>query len=245
MPISRRGFLALVGTGLLAPPVSPASRISRARYLSARAGAGGDWLVSGFDADGAVAFDLPIPGRGHAVTAQPGSRIAVLVARRPGRFLAIIDLQDSRLEREVEAAPGRHFCGHGVFSRDGGRFYTTENDFERGRGVIGVRDAADGYRQVAEFPSYGIGPHELLLGRDGRTLIVANGGILTHPDRGRVKLNLDTMSSSLACLSTATGKLLAEHRLPTELHHLEVNGRFRRQHRGGRWLRRGSRCGSW
>jgi hypothetical protein len=136
--------------------------------------------------------------------------------------LAIIDLKHGREERQVEAAAGRHFCGHGVFSRDGRLFYTTENDFEAGRGVIGVRDATAGYRQVSEFPSHGIGPHELLLGGDGRTLVVASGGILTHPDTGRTKLNPDTMSPSLAYLSAGTGELLAKNRLPEALHQLSI-----------------------
>ncbi|MGB5832544.1 MAG: DUF1513 domain-containing protein, partial [Thiohalocapsa sp.] len=150
MQSSRREFLALIGLSLMTPRVSAVEPRSRAHYLSARAGADGDWFVSGFDVEGAVAFDLPIPGRGHAVTACPSRPEAVLVARRPGDFLAIIDLELGRLDRLVRAAPERHFCGHGVYARDGRLFYTSENDFARGRGAIGVRDALDGYRQVAE-----------------------------------------------------------------------------------------------
>ena len=47
--------------------------------------------------------------------------------------------------------------------------------------MIGVRDAQDGYRQIGELPSDGIGPHEATLMPDGKTLVVANGGIRTHP----------------------------------------------------------------
>ena len=60
-----------------------------------------------------------------------------------------------------------------------------------------MRDATDDYRQVGELPAHGVGPHEVVLMPDGKTLAVANGGIRTHPDRDRVPLNLDSMQPSL------------------------------------------------
>jgi hypothetical protein len=93
--------------------------------------------------------------------------------------------------------------------------------------VIGVYDAEAGYVRVGEWGSGGIGPHELRVLPDG-TLLVANGGILTHPDAPRAKLNLDTMAPSLAYLHGRTGALLHAHRLPPHRHrlsirHLDVN----------------------
>lgn len=61
---------------------------------------------------------------------------------------------------------------------------------------------------VAEFDSGGIGLHELLWMGSGRTLVVANGGIATHPDQPRRKLNLDTMQPNLSLLDAASGRLL-------------------------------------
>jgi hypothetical protein len=57
---------------------------------------------------------------------------------------------------------------------------------------------------------------------DGATLAVANGGIRTHPDRDRAKLNLDSMAPSLAYLDLADGKLRAAYRLPEEQHQLSI-----------------------
>ena len=42
--------------------------------------------------------------------------------------------------------------------------------------MIGVRDALDGYRQIGELPSFGIGPHEATLMPDGKTLAIAKAG---------------------------------------------------------------------
>ena len=118
--------------------------------------------------------------------------------------------------------PERHFFGHGVFSADGRLLYTTENDYERAAGMIGVRDATDGYKQIGEFPAHGLEPHDIALLADGRTMVIANGGIQTHPDRGDDELNLPDMQPSLVYVDVATGDLLEEHRLAPALHQLSI-----------------------
>ena len=52
--------------------------------------------------------------------------------------------------------------------------------------------------------------------------MVANGGIATHPDFDRVKLNLATMEPSLAYLDAATGDLIDRVALPASLHQLSL-----------------------
>ncbi|MDQ2633985.1 MAG: DUF1513 domain-containing protein, partial [Pseudomonadota bacterium] len=73
-----------------------------------------------------------------------------------------------------------------------------------------------------EFPTHGVGPHELLLLADGRTIAIANGGIETHPDFGRAKLNLPTMKPSYVLVDRRTGDLIEKHELPAELHQLSI-----------------------
>ena len=91
-----------------------------------------------------------------------------------------------------------------MFSPDGKLLYATENDFDNAAGMIGIYDATDDFRRVGEFPTHGVGPHELLLMPDGRTLAIANGGIETHPDFGRAKLNIATMKPSLVFIDRVT-----------------------------------------
>ena len=83
----------------------------------------------------------------------------------------------------VQSRPDRHFSGHGVFSADGKMLYTTENDYDNAQGMIGVRDATGGYKQIGEFDAHGMEPHDIALLSDGRTMVIANGGIRTHPDQ--------------------------------------------------------------
>ena len=218
--MKRREFLLGLGGAVLLAPLhsAAASAESTARYFSARAGREGRYFLTAFDGKGEVRLDQPLPGRGHAVALSPDGRQVVQVARRPGRYLLVVDRADGQVMHRLESGEGRHFFGHGVFSADGRRFYTTENDFEAGRGVIGVRDVEAGYRQVAELPAHGIGPHDLKLLSDGRTLVVANGGILTHPDTPRAKLNLESMSPSLNYIDALSGELLEERKLEPALH---------------------------
>ena len=143
-------------------------------------------------------------------------------ARRPGRFALVLDLVQGVVVRRLESPPDRHFYGHGVFSRDGRLLYATENDFGGERGVIGVYDAARGYSRMGELPSHGVGPHEIALLSDGTTLVVANGGIATHPDLPRVNLNLPTMAPSLCYIDRKKGRLLQELRLDPALHQLSI-----------------------
>jgi hypothetical protein len=57
---------------------------------------------------------------------------------------------------------------------------------------------------------------------DGRTLVVANGGYVTHPDAPGVKLDRDRMRPSLALLAARDGRLLEEGRLSDPLHRLSL-----------------------
>ncbi len=94
--------------------------------------------------------------------------------------------------------------------------------------MIGIYDGTDGYRRVGEFETYGIGPHDMTLSADGTLMAVANGGIETHPDFGRTKLNLDHMEPSLALIDAATGALVERHTLsaalkPLSTRHLDID----------------------
>lgn len=203
------------------------------RAADAAGGPGPLWIACRSDRDGGdgvsvvnergeVAFDAALPARGHAFALHPKRDEAVVFARRPGRFAVAFAPRAGVAVARFDAPADRHFHGHGFFTADGRLLIATENDWEGARGLLGVYDAADGYRRIGEVPSHGIEPHEALLHPDGRTLVVANGGIHTRPDRGRAKLNLPTMRSTLAYLDLDGGRLLARRDLAPALQRLSI-----------------------
>jgi hypothetical protein len=165
---------------------------------------------------------VQVPTRAHEVLIESPGRL-IAVARRPGDWL--LRWRPGRGEPDwVWAEPGRAFSGHALLSADRRRLFTTETDLDNGAGLIGVRDAATLEKQ-AEWLTHGIDSHELML--DGGTLLVANGGVLTQPETGRLKRDLDRMDSSLVRLDLADGALRGQWRLADRrlsLRHLARHG---------------------
>ncbi|WP_237173965.1 DUF1513 domain-containing protein [Paracandidimonas lactea] len=192
-------------------------------YMAARKQAG-RYQVAVFDAQGCERMALPLPARGHSFAIDAPRGRAVAFGRQPGFYAVAFSYRREAAPVTLRPAPGRHFFGHGVFSPDGTRMVSTENDYEAGRGVLGIYDASTngGYRRVGEYASGGVGPHEVILMPDGHTLCVANGGILTHPDYGKLPLNAGNMRPSLAYVDLHTGKLLELHELDPALNRLSI-----------------------
>ncbi|RED18769.1 DUF1513 domain-containing protein [Pontivivens insulae] len=199
----RRGFLAGLMAGSAAPSISWAGA-GGAAFIGAARCPDQSFALIGLTSDLRVAFEHPIPARGHSGAAHPWRAEAVLFARRPGRFALVLDCARGDALHRLEPPDGSHFYGHGAFSADGDLLLTTENEYETGSGRIGLWDVASGYRRVGEIASNGIGPHEIIrLHNDGYA--VANGGIRTHPATGREKLNLPDMASNLTILNADLG----------------------------------------
>ncbi|SEQ91347.1 DUF1513 domain-containing protein [Thalassovita taeanensis] len=224
---TRRGFIAgLIAAGLV--PKRSWADAGSPSYLAAARQPDGLFSLIGLDSYGAEAFRVPLPGRGHAAAAHPTRPEAVAFARRPGTFALVIDCATGQLKARLDSAEGHHFYGHGAFSRDGSLLFTSENAYETATGMIGIWDVTAGYRRIGAFKSHGIGPHDIRLMPGAETLAVANGGIETHPDSGRAKLNLPTMRPNLSFLSF-TGEVLDQVEPDPALHlnsirHLALRG---------------------
>lgn len=235
MAIDRRQFLigatVLLGTargalwpahGASTPARDAAAFAGSATYASAARRADGSYAVLLLGEDGSILREIPLSARAHDVTVDPATGRAVVFARRPGAFALAFDVAGARPPELFAPPPDRHFYGHGVFARDGRLVYATEHDVDTGDGVIGVYDANGGWRRVGEFPSYGIGPHELILLADGRTLAIANGGFGSDPATGRESIDIAGMEPNLAFVDVATGALAARHGLPAEINLLSL-----------------------
>ncbi|MDA0147759.1 DUF1513 domain-containing protein [Vibrio sp. LaRot3] len=158
---------------------------------------------------------LPLPARGHGIATSTKKRHAVAFARRPGEFFMVFDYQTGELVSLHKADYNRHYYGHGVYSLDQSLLFATEGERGSSRGIIGVYDVEHGYKKVAEFTGFGLGPHEVIIMPDS-TLAIGVGGVHTN---GRQPLNLDVMQPSLSYVNQ-NGELVEQVSLPD--HHLSI-----------------------
>jgi hypothetical protein len=226
MAIDRRQFLvgSLVALGAArnALAAGTGAPLDDAIYATAARRADGSYAVLLLAEDGRILREIGLEARAHDIAIDPIHRRAVVFARRPGFFALAFDVEGARPPEVFAPEPNRHFYGHGVFSRDGRLLYATEHDVDTGEGVIGVYDAAAGYSRLGEFPSYGVGPHEAIVLRDGMTLAVANGGFGNDPATGRESIGVADMAPSVAFVDLATGALKARHDVPAAINLLSV-----------------------
>lgn len=238
--ISRRTLLAGGAAALLAPrgALAQASAELHARSHALDAG----WLTTAGEGEGFGAFALGgemdaaekagSAVRLHGIEASPHGPLAVAVGRRPGHVALVFDRDRGGKVGEFAPGAGRVFAGHGRFSPEGDLFLTTE--IERvpegpvramGRGVVAARRVGAGFEIIAEWPSAGDGPHDLM--RSGAALVVANGGIEPNTPEAR---DAEITGSTISLLDPASGALKGEGRLPGDLaslslRHLARDGR--------------------
>lgn len=203
---------------------SPHAKISAPGnlYISGARQSGEHYVAVIFDDKARLLATVPIIARAHGAAAHAQSHRACLFGRRPGYFMNTFDIRTPEHQSMITPVDGRHFYGHGAYSDNGDLLYATENDYDKMRGVIGIYDATRGYQRVAELDTYGIGPHELIRVPGSPLLVVANGGIHTHPDTGREKLNVDSMQPSLSIVDSSTGRLVGRHVLADDLHQVSI-----------------------
>jgi len=217
-------FAAMHTTTMLARPVSWVSGVASMPKGQATSGQNEhDFGVVGIDADRQIVWQTTMPERVHDIVVQPVSvnvseaqhsnvnqrRDVVVMGRRPSEKFWVLNTSNGQVQHAITADSNRHFYGHACYSLDGSLLYVTENDTVSLAGKIGIYDANDAYKKVAEFDSYGIGPHELIMHPDSETLVIANGGIKTE-QASREELNLDTMRPSLVYLNRHDGTLLEQ-----------------------------------
>ncbi len=178
--------------------------------LSAADDGRGQHCLVGTTLSGKTRFCLPVPERAHQVLPVPNSNLAIFMGRRPSALFYVVDIEAGQLLHTVKAPEGYHYYGHAVIDEHAGLLYTTENDYQHQRGVIGIYKLTANCHRMGEMSSGGLGPHQIERLPESNTLVVANGGIVTHPDQGRNILNLDTMAPNLTYLNAGNGQLIAQ-----------------------------------
>ena len=150
---------------------------------------------------------VEVPSRAHGLLVEPAGTL-LAVARRPGDWLLRWNPAGGA-PRWFWNEPDRRYTGH--LLRAGPWLYSAETDQESGAGLVVCRDAAT-FAVQAEWATHGIDPHQFILDADG-SLLVANGGVPTLAETGRVPRHLERMDPSLVRLDRRSGALLGQWRL--------------------------------
>jgi hypothetical protein len=203
----------------------------------------GNFFAAAFNLTGQLISKVTLPARGHdalAIKSKPGH--ALIFARRPGNFVLEVDFTRGEIVQHIEVAEHQHFYGHGVLVDNDNTLVSTENDYERGKGLIVLRDRLT-QKIIEKYDSGGIGPHEIALMPRTFTsdttvnsalkpaserIVIANGGIKTHPDQARKKLNLNTMQPNLAYMELNSGNVIDKYVLENKqlsIRHLDVSNK--------------------
>lgn len=228
--ISRRSFLATI---TLLPWLSIKVDLARASnpfikvkdyFLNGHHNQAGKFYVSGFNAIGSEQFRMPLPEMPHGFAIDPSknSRLVIFPGLL-GTKAIIMDIIGTKQLAEIKIRSGRCFNGHGVFSPDGKLLFATENILETSEGVIGVYDAIT-FAFLRELPGHGLGPHGIRMLPDGKTLVVASGGLRTYPETGKYYLDLNNMHSALLFIDAQKGSLLARREIA--VHRLSIRNMY-------------------
>ena len=227
--MQRRRFVLASGARLCSPFIAARPALAASAkftpVLSAASDSSGKHI--GVWRDNRWQISQTISHRGHDSLFHRERQELVFFSRRPGREMYIIDAKHGALLHTVKSEDGYHYYGHGCLSADGHYLYTTENHVVGdGAGSIGVYDCQQDYQCIGHIDCDGIGPHELALMPDGKTLAIAIGGIKTLPASGRTTLNANTMAPALHYLDIASGRVVERQPAPhfqLSLRHLDVS----------------------
>lgn len=234
--ISRRTFLLGLGGIGAVGILGAVSTIPVSLLLSGQK----QWLVSGcsdkkgrffaaaFDLHGQLINKVALPARAHQVIpikSKPGH--ALVFARRPGNYVLEIDFTRGEVVNHISVSDGQRFYGHGALIKNDSILLTAENDYKNGKGLIVLRDRKT-HQVIEQYDSGGVGPHQLAVMPNSteNLIVIANGGIQTHPEQSRKKLNIDSMQPNLAYMALETGQIEGKFELENKqlsIRHLDVS----------------------
>ena len=207
----KNGLKYGAGIGFISNCTHLDSKREPALYTAAAKGPS-EYCLIGLDGVGTQRFSVPLPGRAHAIASDPQGKTLTVFGRRPGFFMEVYHPGSGAHLKSMTPSPGTCFTGHGTYSSDGHFLYVSRNNFEAGLGEVACYNT-ESFTLVKVLSAHGIGTHEIVNQVGSNNLWVANGGVRTHPDFGRAKLNLDTMKPNLSLVNTSNGKMEGQYKL--------------------------------
>lgn len=234
MTFNRRNFLvgglaclplvSMASYSLLNIDIATSSVTPKHLLLSSVTDSQGRNYLAALNEIGEIYYQLPIPERAHDSLFNSIKNEAIYFGRSPSQSIYVVNVTDKKITTVIKSAANRHFYGHGVIDKTNSYLFVVEKNVLTNKGCIGVYDVNDRYKRIDQIDSYGVGPHQISLLSDNKTIVVANGGLLK--DSNKNIINHDSFQSSLAYINSVNGELI--DRYPSEfsgnsLRHLTVD----------------------
>lgn len=176
-PLSRREFLksiAAFGLYSLLPTGCAQSTMEQTVIISPQ-NIGNIPSIGVINLTKRLKINIPSDILGHSIIQNPKEPYKfVMISQRPGKVSCEFDLRNNSVTRYFNAKDNRFFYGHGEFLPNSDLMLCSE--FGDTHGYITVRNAKT-FAVESEFPSFGLGPHDLKLFSDRKRIIIANGGL--------------------------------------------------------------------
>ncbi len=159
-----------------------------------------------FDSDKAQIINLPFAC--HSISQNLIKPNELAVFSLWSDQAAILDIKEKKPPRLIKEEAGHRFFGHGVFSKDGKRLFTTGQNDTTGIGEVSLWDVTS-QKLVSRFSVFGFYPYDIKLSNSGNELIVAVAGRSKDSASTKPKLTLHmSEESSLTYLSYPNGEFI-------------------------------------
>lgn len=158
-------------------------------------------------------FDLPFAG--HSMTQNPKRPTEVAVFSRWGDQVAIVNLKEKNNIRIIKEDKDHRFFGHGIYSNDGNRLYTSQSNDTNHTGEIVVRDSKT-FKILNRFSAFGRYPYELQFNSSSTELIVAVSCAFKDADYARIPNAHYAEESSLTSINATNGNFVKRVKLDRE-----------------------------
>ncbi len=166
-------------------------------------------------------FDIPIFG--HAMAQNPAKPNELAIFSRWGDLSVILNLKDKKDIRIIKEEKDHRFFGHGVFSADGKKLFTSGHNDAKKTGEIVVWDTKT-LKPLNRFSVYGRYPYEIQL--SGDQLMVAVSCEFKDIDNDEISDPHFAEESSFTTINASTGKFIKRIKLEGDefsLMHFQVS----------------------
>jgi len=172
------------------------------------------FAVSACDLSGRLKWQLPLPGRAHDCAIHAHDRVGVVIARRPGRFITLFNIETGKLLQQFNVNEDTKLNGHACWL--GNRLIVSASDKNSSQMRLLCFKLVRNQLTLAQTKSYNfLGPHQLVLNKG--SLWVAIGGLQTN---GRDTINKDSFESALIKLSA--DDLTVKNVYPSPVHNVSL-----------------------